>query len=82
MEPGNAQLSMTVLMTPDMANFSGKVHGGTGNTDTGFAEADAVHEGTYVVPRAQHAHLETHAGVGWVDESGTLTIRSSISLPA
>jgi acyl-CoA hydrolase len=23
------QLSMTVLMTPDMANFSGKVHGGT-----------------------------------------------------
>ena len=22
------QLSMTVLMTPDMANFSGKVHGG------------------------------------------------------
>ena len=29
MEPGNAQLSMTVLMTPDMANFSGSVHGGT-----------------------------------------------------
>ena len=28
MEPGNAQLSMTVLMTPDMANFSGNVHGG------------------------------------------------------
>ncbi|MBD1550276.1 acyl-CoA thioesterase [Pseudomonas typographi] len=29
MEPGNAQLTMTVLMTPDMANFSGNVHGGT-----------------------------------------------------
>lgn len=29
MEPGNAQLSMTVLMTPDQANFSGNVHGGT-----------------------------------------------------
>ena len=29
MEPGNSQLSMTVLMTPDMANFSGNVHGGT-----------------------------------------------------
>lgn len=28
MQP-NAQLSMTVLMTPDMANFSGNVHGGT-----------------------------------------------------
>lgn len=29
MSPGNPQLSMTVLMTPDMANFSGNVHGGT-----------------------------------------------------
>jgi len=29
MEPINAQLTMTVLMTPDMANFSGNVHGGT-----------------------------------------------------
>lgn len=28
MEAGNAQLTMTVLMTPDKANFSGKVHGG------------------------------------------------------
>ena len=26
---GDHQLSMTVLMTPDMANFSGNVHGGT-----------------------------------------------------
>ena len=25
----NHQLSMTVLMTPNMANFSGNVHGGT-----------------------------------------------------
>ncbi|MBB1518512.1 acyl-CoA thioesterase [Aquipseudomonas guryensis] len=29
MELGTNKLSMTVLMTPDMANFSGKVHGGT-----------------------------------------------------
>ncbi|KLI99426.1 acyl-CoA thioesterase [Luteimonas sp. FCS-9] len=29
MTPGNAQLTMSVLMTPDMANFSGNVHGGT-----------------------------------------------------
>jgi acyl-CoA hydrolase len=27
--PDNHQLSMTVLMTPDMANFAGNVHGGT-----------------------------------------------------
>ena len=29
MEPGSSELSMTVLMTPGMANFSGNVHGGT-----------------------------------------------------
>jgi len=27
--PGNAKLSMSVLMTPDMTNFAGNVHGGT-----------------------------------------------------
>ncbi|MDX5371854.1 MAG: acyl-CoA thioesterase [Pseudomonadaceae bacterium] len=29
MELATSKLSMTVLMTPDMANFSGNVHGGT-----------------------------------------------------
>ncbi len=29
MLPGSTELIMTVLMTPDMANFSGNVHGGT-----------------------------------------------------
>lgn len=29
MKPSSHQLTMTVLMTPSMANFSGKVHGGT-----------------------------------------------------
>ncbi len=29
MDASNTQLAMTVLMTPDMANFSGNVHGGT-----------------------------------------------------
>jgi len=29
MQAGSPSLSMTVLMTPDMANFSGNVHGGT-----------------------------------------------------
>ncbi len=29
MEPGSSTLTMTVLMTPDNANFSGNVHGGT-----------------------------------------------------
>lgn len=29
MQAGNTQLTMSILMTPDKANFSGNVHGGT-----------------------------------------------------
>ena len=50
-------------------NIVAEVHGGTGDIDAGFAEADAIHEGTYYVPRVQHAHLETHGAVGWLDEA-------------
>ncbi len=32
MEQDPRRLEMTVLMTPDMANFSGKVHGGALST--------------------------------------------------
>lgn len=28
-DPSSHQLTMTILMTPDMANFAGNVHGGT-----------------------------------------------------
>ena len=41
----------------------------------GFAEADVVHEGTYVTQRVQHARLETHAAIGWLDEDGRLNVR-------
>ena len=33
------------------------------------------------MPRVQHAHLETHAAIGWVDEAGVLTLRSSTQVP-
>src|SRR6218665_863959 len=51
MEPGTSQLTMTVLMTPDMANFSGNVHGGTllkYLDEVAFACASRF-AGTYVV---------------------------------
>ena len=51
MEPGTSQLTMTVLMTPDMANFSGNVHGGTllkYLDEVAFACASR-YAGTYVV---------------------------------
>ena len=57
------------------------MHGGIGDVEAGFAEADAIHEGTYFTPRVQHAHLETHAAIAWLDSNGTLNVRSSTQVP-
>jgi CO/xanthine dehydrogenase Mo-binding subunit/aerobic-type carbon monoxide dehydrogenase small subunit (CoxS/CutS family) len=62
-------------------NILAEVHGDIGDVAAGFAEADAVHEATYATQRIQHAHLETHAAIGWRDADGKLHIRSSTQTP-
>jgi CO/xanthine dehydrogenase Mo-binding subunit/aerobic-type carbon monoxide dehydrogenase small subunit (CoxS/CutS family) len=62
-------------------NVAGELHGHVGDVDAGFAEADAVYEGTYITQRVQHAHLETHCAIGWLDQAGRLNIRSSTQTP-
>ena len=62
-------------------NIVAEVHSHIGNVEEGFAQADVVHEATYVTPRVQHAHLETHCAIGWFDESRRLNIRSSTQTP-
>jgi putative selenate reductase molybdopterin-binding subunit len=57
------------------------VHGGVGDTDAGFAAADVIHEGTYSTHRGQHAHLETHCSIAWVDEAGRLNVRTTSQSP-
>jgi putative selenate reductase molybdopterin-binding subunit len=57
------------------------VHGGIGDVEAGFAEADVIHEATYSTHRGQHAHLETHCAIGWVDENGKLNIRTTSQSP-
>lgn len=52
-----------------------------GDVDAGFAQADAIHEGTYFVPRVQHAHLETLCAIAWLDGDGVLNVRSSTQVP-
>jgi putative selenate reductase molybdopterin-binding subunit len=63
------------------ANVVAEVHGDIGDAAAGFTEADVVHEGTYFSPRVQHAHLETHASIAWLDEAGRLTVRTSSQVP-
>ncbi len=62
-------------------NIVAEVHGGIGDVEAGFAAANAIHEGSYFVPRVQHAHLETLAAIGWIDDAGRLNMRSSTQVP-
>ena len=58
-----------------------ELHGGIGDTEAGFAEADVIHEGTYFSPRVQHAHLETHGSIAWM-EGDRLIVRTSSQSPS
>ena len=61
-------------------NLVAEIHGEIGDIAAGFAAADAVHEATYASQRVQHAHMETHGAVGWL-EAGRLSIRTSSQVP-
>ncbi|MEU4162341.1 molybdopterin-dependent oxidoreductase [Actinoplanes sp. NPDC026670] len=63
------------------ANVVGELHAGIGDVEAGFAASDAVYEATFRTPRVQHASLETHGAVGWLDDDDRLVIRSSTQTP-
>jgi len=58
-----------------------ELHGEIGDAEAGFAQADVVHEATYSSPRVQHAHLETHGTIAWM-EDGRLNVRTSSQSPS
>ncbi|MDR7035961.1 CO/xanthine dehydrogenase Mo-binding subunit/aerobic-type carbon monoxide dehydrogenase small subunit (CoxS/CutS family) [Methylobacterium sp. BE186] len=62
-------------------NLAAEVHGAIGDVEAGFAEAHRTYEATFRAQRVQHAHLETHGALGWLDEAGRLVIRSSTQVP-
>jgi CO/xanthine dehydrogenase Mo-binding subunit/aerobic-type carbon monoxide dehydrogenase small subunit (CoxS/CutS family) len=58
-----------------------ELHGEIGDVEAGFAEADVIHEATYFSPRVQHAHLETHGSIAWM-EDGRLNVRTASQSPS
>ncbi|MEV4348830.1 molybdopterin cofactor-binding domain-containing protein [Actinoplanes sp. NPDC049596] len=62
-------------------NIVGQLHAELGDLDAGWAAADEIYEETFRTPRVQHASLETHGAVGWLDDDGRLVIRSSTQTP-
>jgi len=57
-----------------------EIHGNVGDVEAGFKAADAIHEATYTTHRVQHAHLETHCSITWL-ENDRLNVRTSSQTP-
>ncbi|MFB3853163.1 MAG: xanthine dehydrogenase family protein molybdopterin-binding subunit [Vicinamibacterales bacterium] len=64
-----------IVFPPDNVVARWKIR--KGNTEEGFAAADAIVENTFRVPHQEHAYLEPEAGVAWTDERGVINIRVS-----
>ncbi len=62
-------------------NIVAEVHGHIGDVEAGFAAAAQVYDGTYASQRIQHAHLETHCAIGWLEPDGRLHLRTSTQVP-
>jgi putative selenate reductase molybdopterin-binding subunit len=62
-------------------NIVAEMHSHVGNVESGFAEADYIHGATYFSQRIQHAHLETHAAIAYLDAAGRMNVRSSTQTP-
>ena len=62
-------------------NIVAETHGEFGDVMGALAQAAVSYQGTFTTQRVQHAALETHGGLAWVDASGILNVRSSTQTP-
>ncbi|TFV38049.1 2Fe-2S iron-sulfur cluster binding domain-containing protein [Bradyrhizobium frederickii] len=62
-------------------NLAAETHGEFGNVASALAASAVTYEATFHSHRVQHAALETHGGLAWLDESGVLNVRSSTQVP-
>src|SRR5712691_10706452 len=62
-------------------NIVAETHGEYGDVAAALAQAAVTYEGTFTTQRVQHAALETHGGLAWVDPTGILNVRSSTQTP-
>lgn len=62
-------------------NIANHIDAKVGDIEKGFAEADHIFEGEYRTQRQQHAQLEPHVCITYLDEDERLVIRSSNQVP-
>lgn len=62
-------------------NVVAEVHGEFGEVAAALATSAVTYEGTFHSHRVQHAALETHGGLAWLDDAGVLNVRTSTQVP-
>jgi hypothetical protein len=62
-------------------NIVAERHAEFGDVAAALAASAVTYEGTFTTQRVQHAALETHGGLAWLDANGVLTVRSSTQVP-
>jgi putative selenate reductase molybdopterin-binding subunit len=62
-------------------NIVAESHDEFGDVAGALARAAVTYEATFTTQRVQHAALETHGGLAWVDRDGCLNVRSSTQVP-
>jgi putative selenate reductase molybdopterin-binding subunit len=62
-------------------NVAGYILREIGSVESGFREADFIFEREYRTQRQQHAPLEPHITISWLDADNRLVIRSSTQVP-
>jgi putative selenate reductase molybdopterin-binding subunit len=62
-------------------NIVHHIETGIGDVDQAFSEAEEVISGEYTTQRQQHAHIEPHACITYMDENNRMVIRTSTQVP-
>ena len=62
-------------------NIAAEIHKGIGDVEEGFRDSDVVIEREFRTQRQQHAMLEPHVTITWLDPDDRLVIRTSTQIP-
>ncbi len=62
-------------------NISSNINEELGDVEKALSHSDYVFENTYSTPYAQHAHIEPHVSLSWLDENDRIVIRTATQVP-
>ena len=62
-------------------NIAANIDEELGDVDKALSESEFVFKNTYSTPYAQHAHIEPHISLSWLDENDRIVIRTATQVP-